>query len=83
LNDRCNQVVDILAGGTSTGLSANVRRDERNQGTPRRYYFLLPMRKRRKAGRLRNLNILCAFGPYFNSYELNFIKTSAIALGLL
>lgn len=50
---------------------------------PGRYYFLLPRRRRRARIASEKLVTLCAFGPYVTSDAVNFIRTSALALGLL
>lgn len=73
-----NLALDVVTSVPADRLVARATRDE-----SARYYFLLPKRRRKQRVSDGNLVTLCAFGPFRGHDAVNFIRTSARALGLL
>lgn len=83
LNIRGNPLVCVPTWGVVTSLSADQLAANRGASAPGRYYFLLPKRRRRARFTSEKLVTLSAFGPFVTSEAVSFIRTSAMALGLL
>lgn len=83
LTNHGNSLVCVPTWGVVTSLSADQLASSAGGHAPGRYYFLLPRRRRRARIASETLVTLCAFGPYVTSDAVNFIRTSALALGLL
>lgn len=78
-----SQVVRMSQGEIPPFLPTDDIPEDRNEHALHGYYFLLQKKQKKQKRKNREVNTLCAFGPYSSPYEASFIRTSARALGLL
>lgn len=83
LTNHGNPLVCVPTWGAVTSLSADQLASSAGGRASGRYYFLLPKRRRKARSASEKLVTLCAFGPFVTSEAVNFIRTSALSLGLL
>jgi len=83
LTDRGNSLVCVPIQSVVTSPSGEMPARGAEASVSGGYYLLLPKRPPKSHVACEKMVTLCAFGPFFTSEAVSFIRTSAMSLGLL